>query len=387
MGGELIRYMKQKDNNFRGLGQWCSSLFNCNPNHRTRVVTAYNVGRQSPKGLKTIYQQQLCHIQMHGLITSPSRLFLTDFLAQLQVWQRQGNRLLVFMDMNKHVPHGTVARHLLSMGLIEATHQNWGYKDPHTFIDGVEPVDRVWHKADLEVSAVVQLLFHKRLGDHRTVLVDITMHSAIRKHDFKVVRHEARRLNFMNTSVRSRYISYLEGQVSTHRMTERLEACGKSIASFPTSKSDKRSMQIFDTQMEEMQRGSKNKCGQIFSTAMPFSEPMRTYHYCRRAYQGLLNVLERTAHNASNTYRNALRCGIPTSCLLDADQCRDGVEACERRLQSLKGQSVDFRKVHLRDSYVRVQAAGDETKCRDILRIIGREEQKSMWCQINRALD
>ncbi len=120
---------------------------------------------------------------------------------------------------------------------------------------------------------------------------------------------------------------------------------------------------------------------------MPFSEPVRTYHYGRRAYQGLPSVLEGTTHNASNTYPDALRCGIPAPRLLDADQCRDGVEACERRLQLLKGQSVGLRKVHLRDSYVRAQAAGDETKCRDILRIIGRKEQKSMWRQINRALD
>ena len=32
-------------------------------------------------------------------------------------------------------------------------------------------------------------------------------------------------------------------------------------------------------------------------------------------------------------------------------------------------------------------SAGDKTKCRDILCIIGREEQKSMWHRINRALD
>ena len=48
---------------------------------------------------------------------------------------------------------------------------------------------------------------------------------------------------------------------------------------------------------------------------------------------------------------------------------------------------MGLRKLHLHDSYVRAQAAGDETKCRDILRIIGREEEKSMWRRINRALD
>jgi hypothetical protein len=176
--------------------------------------------------------------------------------------------------------------------------------------------------------------------------------------------------------------------MSTHRMMERLESCEQSIASYPTSETaDKRSMQTLDTQMEEMQWGSETQCRHMFSTAMPFSEPVRTYHFRQRAYQGLLKALEGTAHNASNAYRDALRCGIPTPRLLDADQCRDGVEACERRLQSLKSQAVGLRKVHLRDSYIRAQAAGDETKCRDILRIIGLEEQKSMWRRINRALD
>jgi hypothetical protein len=48
---------------------------------------------------------------------------------------------------------------------------------------------------------------------------------------------------------------------------------------------------------------------------------------------------------------------------------------------------VGLRKVHLRDSYIRAQESGDNNKCKDILRIIGREEQKSMWRRINRALD
>jgi hypothetical protein len=170
-------------------------------------------------------------------------------------------------------------------------------------------------------------------------------------------------------------------------MTERLEVCRRSIASFPTSKANKKTMQILDTQMEEMQQGSENQCRQISSTAMPFSEPVRTYHFCRRAYQGLLHALSGKSHYVSNAYRDALRCGIPAPHLLSANQCRDGVEACKRHLQLLRGQSVGLRKVHLRDSYTRAKEKGDEGKCTDILRIIGCEEQKSMWQRINRALD
>ena len=175
--------------------------------------------------------------------------------------------------------------------------------------------------------------------------------------------------------------------MAIHRMTERLNACGRSIASFPTSEADKKTMQLLDTQMEEMQRGSENQCRQIFHTAMPFCEPVRTYHFRRRAYQALLHVLSGKSRNVSNAYWEALQCGIPALCLLSANQCRDGVEACERRLQLLQGQSVGLQKVHLRDSYIRAKKMGNEGKCTDILRIIGREEQKSMWRRINRAID
>ena len=95
-------------------------------------------------------------------------------------------------------------------------------------------------------------------------------------------------------------------------------------------------MQRLDAQMEELQRGSEAQCRHLYSTAMPFSEPVRTYHYRRRAYQGLLHVLAGSSRNASNAYRDALRCGIPSPCLLSAAQCNDGVKACTRRLHALK---------------------------------------------------
>jgi hypothetical protein len=48
---------------------------------------------------------------------------MIDFLAMLQVWQQHGDRLLIFMDMNKHILHGPLAKHMFYLGLKEATHQ------------------------------------------------------------------------------------------------------------------------------------------------------------------------------------------------------------------------------------------------------------------------
>ena len=62
-------------------------------------------------------------IQNNNLSHAPSQLFVIDFVAQLQVWQRQGGRLLIFIDMNEHVLRRQLAKRMLKMGLIEATHK------------------------------------------------------------------------------------------------------------------------------------------------------------------------------------------------------------------------------------------------------------------------
>jgi hypothetical protein len=102
---ELVRYHKQKGEDFHSLGCWCSTAFYADPSHRTCIISAYNVGRHAPRGDSTIYQQQLRYIQNHGLDATPLRLFTVDFIAQLQVWQRQGDRLLVFYGYERAHTH------------------------------------------------------------------------------------------------------------------------------------------------------------------------------------------------------------------------------------------------------------------------------------------
>ena len=172
---ELARYTKERTTDSRGLGRWCSTLFYADPTHKFRLVSAYHVGRHKPRGSTTIFQQHLRYIQNTGLSHSPSRLFVIDFIAQLQTWQRQGDRLLIFIDMNEHILRGHLAKYMSKMGLTEATHSRWGTdNEPHTYFRGTEPIDGVWHSPSLDVVATLQLSFHEGVGDHRTALVDIT---------------------------------------------------------------------------------------------------------------------------------------------------------------------------------------------------------------------
>ncbi len=123
---------------------------------------------------------------------------------------------------------------------------------------------------------------------------------------------------------------------------EHLGACKTSITGYPTSPDNRQKMQWLDMQTEEMQRGGKKQCHQIYSTDMPFSELVRTYQLRCQAYQGLLCILEGNSHNASNAFRAALRCRIPAPC---------HAKACNRQLAALKHQAGGLCKVHLHNCY------------------------------------
>ncbi len=106
----------------------------------------------------------------------------------------------------------------------------------------------------------MQLSFHEGVGDHRTALVDVTTFLAIGKQEFKVVHPAARRLCSGNTRARDKYLSYLKQQMATHRMTERLQECKCEATSYPVTANVRERMQRLDTQLVEIQRGSKKQC-------------------------------------------------------------------------------------------------------------------------------
>ena len=110
----------------------------------------------------------------------------------------------------------------------------------------------------------MQLSFHEGVGDHRTALVDVTTFSAIGKQEFKVVHPAARCLCSGNTRARDKYLSYLEHQMATHRMTERLQECEREVTSYPVTDTIRERMQRLDMQLVEIQRGNEKQCQQIY---------------------------------------------------------------------------------------------------------------------------
>ncbi len=163
------------------------------------MVVAYQVGQARQRGLRTIYQQHVRYIQAHGLTCTPRELFQEDILSAISCWIEHGDRTLIFIDMNEHILTGHLAKAFQRLGLLEATHLNWKGSKPKTFVFGKdEPIDGMYHSPELEITSIMQLSFHKGVGDHKTTLVDVTTRSVIGKLEKRVVMPQARKLSNKN---------------------------------------------------------------------------------------------------------------------------------------------------------------------------------------------
>ena len=95
--GEVCQYVKvpKGASDHRDLSRWSSMLLSSHPDQRLLIVSAYNVGKLKPKGLKTVYQQHLQYTQEKGISSAPRKLMCGDLIEQLRTWLHHGDRILL----------------------------------------------------------------------------------------------------------------------------------------------------------------------------------------------------------------------------------------------------------------------------------------------------
>ena len=381
---EMSQYAKETDNDFRGLGRWCSWVIYAHPSHKTRLVSAYNLGPATSNYLGTVYQQHLRYIQNKGMDTTPHKMFMTDFLAMILHWRRAGERLIIMADMNENILRGPLARRLLNLGLVEATHSSWGEKAPNTHVSGTKPIDGIYHTPDIEISATLQLSFHESVGDHRSAIIDVTARSLIGTDGHKIVRPTARRLVCSNKKCVSKFVSFVEVAISRHKLHEKLSKASQLLHRNSMDESALRLMESIDEQMAQIFIAGEHNCRKITNHPLPFSAPVAYWLHRKWEYQTLDRVAVGKCCNIGNARRKAKRAGLePTD--LTHEQCLEGIAHCNRHIEQLKRQAPGLRKIHLRNCLILADSLDDREKYKEILRVIEREEQRNVWRSIRRV--
>ena len=64
----------------------------------------------------------------------------------------------MFIDMNEHIITGYLTKAFHHLGLLKATHLNLRGSEPQEIVFGKdEPIDRLYHSPELEITLLTQL--------------------------------------------------------------------------------------------------------------------------------------------------------------------------------------------------------------------------------------
>ncbi len=145
----------------------------------------------------------------------------------------------------------------------------------------------MYHTPDLEVAGVTLLSFHESMGDHCTILVDITTCSAIGQQEHKIVRPSAQRLTTKNKQSVKKYLDDVTEQFRQHKISEWQDNLISAVEEGPLNPDLIEQMERINSVKTEIQKGSEHRCRKIIKPLLPFSPPMRSINKRRQAYVNL----------------------------------------------------------------------------------------------------
>ncbi len=189
---EYLQYARNTSTDSQGLSRWCSWLFYCNPTHVTRIVVAYQPCTGKTEGLKTVYQQHMRYIQTRGLNFNPINLFDQDLSKQVKEWRGRGEQIVLMMDLNDHPMRNKLYTKLKEHDMAEFTHKCWGHKEPYTHHSGKSPIDGEYNTPEVEIINLAMLNFAESPGDHRSLILDISIQSLLGMYRYKICRPVSR---------------------------------------------------------------------------------------------------------------------------------------------------------------------------------------------------
>ena len=388
----ILEYGRHCEQDPRRLGRWTSWVLSHNPTHRVRLVIAYCPGKSKPKGPKTVYWQHMNHIHIIGKDTSPYQMFADDLARQLKIWRRAGDRIILCMDANEHVLRGPLAKRFQAQDieLTEATHTFWpSNTEPNTHIDGKLPIDGIFVTPDVDVTNFLSLSFHESIGDHRTMIIEVTTSSVIGRYQGKIVQPSTRRLTLRQHGAVASYNKSLHSQLSLHNIPQRIASLRSEIraANKPIPDSLAAKCESIHKQIGQIRIHAERTCRKIARPALEFSPPVQYWYDRAHAYKALIRLKSNQAKyiDASRVMRMAHRKGIKNPRTITIEQCKDGLAACKLRQNGLRQIAGGLRQQFTEQQLIAAQRHGDVAREKAIKERMMHERNKKLWKQINKA--
>ncbi len=143
--GKATGYITKTGRDEEGLGRWSWVKPSGANGHSTRIISAYNPCKNKNINSGTTYQQQQRYfITKKKDLTCPIKLFWKQLIMKMIEWRKEGDKLVLFMDHNKHITKGALGQSLADkdgLDMREAVIQHTGTHPGATYFRGSKPID------------------------------------------------------------------------------------------------------------------------------------------------------------------------------------------------------------------------------------------------------
>jgi hypothetical protein len=116
-------------------------------------------------------------------------------VKQIKEWHAAGDRIIFFMDHNKHVINEPLGKELADKegpDLQEAIVHHMRTSPGTTFSQGSNPIDGLWVSSNLDISNACMMPFGYGIGNHCTFILDIQAESLVGVDPVKIVQPAGR---------------------------------------------------------------------------------------------------------------------------------------------------------------------------------------------------
>ena len=258
-----------------GLGRWCWTRLRGPNGFHIRIISMYRPCFSN--GPLSTYQQQVRKLSKLGRYDSPRDEVLKDISKDIQLWQDDGDHIIVLTDFNDDVAAADAKNWAAKLGLVEAITYLNSAPVPPTYQRGSRPIDGIFIAPQLLTTAAGgYLAFGDAIpSDHRAIWLDLHLPEICPPHPERHIKPTARRLQCKDPRIVARYNDELLNIIQSHNITQRvLQLQSQAVRSGNLRRSHKQELNALDRLLTDAKHAAEKHCRKFKSGQVQWSPPV-----------------------------------------------------------------------------------------------------------------
>ena len=369
------------------MGRWTSMCFTTARNRKIRIISAYQVCKNSRPGSNTAASHQTAQIIQETTIANtrtrptPRQAFVTDLQAFILHCQSEQEDIILAGDFNEELnePSSGMGSLATQCGLADLFSTRTGNSTiPATYQRGKKRIDYVLISPTLlaTVKAAGYDPFGYRLpSDHRGMYIDIDTHALFGQDPAKLAPILKRDFTTQNPETVRQYVKHKSEYLNDHRVFDRLTILEHM------DQPDHEFAEALDRDVQRASFHAARKCSRRKST--PWSPTLAAawaeLHYYRLAHATLTTQAnyQPSLHRLREKWPELPR-ALPNS----LSAVKEHQRAAIQKLKDIQHKAQTLRNEHMQQRVDMYKEMGANGKAKIVQRLIRAENQKKVYSKI-----